>query len=286
MTAITGIGIAGWRGDGERRVRLERGGDGEYLRGGQLDAAVFPGRWNPRRAIPPDLDPLPAAAALALEDAGWWRPGSGEACEGALVVATDFGPLVPACRLAADLAPAGKPGSGVVSPTDFLFALPSSAMAVLGILFGLREHQATLAGGGAAGFGALCHALDLIRLGRAERVLLAAWSVVEGPVCEPARAGNGSPAEPLRLAVAWCLEGAASQDGRGACRRAVAARPQAVAGTDGSLRLELEPSSSPAPPGPAAPAWVFERLAALPFLAASEWLEYNPDPSKGMNRRP
>ncbi len=157
---------------------------------GTLTADAFPGRWNPRRAIPPDVEPAATAAALALEGAGWWRPGSGEACAGGLIVACDHASHVPAARFARELRDASASAVSAVGPSGFLFSLPSSTAAVLGLLFGLTDYQSTVVGGALAGAQALRHALDLLALRRLKRVLLAVLSTDGGE----------------RVAVAWCLD--------------------------------------------------------------------------------
>jgi hypothetical protein len=183
---IDGIGIA----TSAEALDDPRARDWPSLRrqGPRLRPEDFPGRWNPRRSLPPDLDPLPEAAAMALEDAGWWKRGSGETCEGALVVASDRASFIPGARFVRSLRDGVPP-----APSDFLFALPSSAAAVLGMLFGLTDYQATAVGGPRAGRSAVGHALDLLRLGRHERILVAALGAVPGP------------GPPLRLAAALCL---------------------------------------------------------------------------------
>ena len=170
--------------------RLTRPMDPEVL------AEVFPGRWNPRRALPDGLEPLVLAFATALEEAGWWVPGMPEPLNGALVLGTDTHYLRSAEGFARELAERGPAG---ISPSGFLFSLPSSATSILGILFGLRDYQATVTEGGLSGVRALAHALDLLRAGRIDRAAVGAISVVEDPSSPPAGAG-------LELAVTLCLE--------------------------------------------------------------------------------
>jgi hypothetical protein len=153
---------------------------------GTLRGDQFASRWNARRAIPPDAEPAASAAASALSEAGWWRPGSGAPCAGGLVVANDGMSRDATARFARELS--GAWGSAP-PPSGFLFSLPSSTAAVLGILFGLPEYQSTLVGP-AAGIDALRHALDLLSLGRLERALVVV--------------GSARGAE--RVAVAWCLD--------------------------------------------------------------------------------
>jgi len=207
----------------------------------------FPGRWNPRRALPPDIDPLADAAAMALEDAGWWTRGSGEACEGALVVASDRASFIPAARFVRSLRDGASP-----SPSDFLFALPSSAAAVLGMLFGLTDYQATAVGGPRAGGTALGHALDLLRLGRHERILVAALGAVAGP------------GPPLRLAAAICLR--AGDPTRYPGR--VELRGEAI-----HLERTARGEGKRLPAGAPSASWAFQDLAPLPLACAARWLE-------------
>jgi hypothetical protein len=200
---IDGIGAAAWRGSATSRTCMtlgRRGRPSGIIENCVLDPCSCPGRWNPKRAIPPETDPIAAAAALALEDAGWWRPGEGMAVPGALVVGVDGANLFPAERFLRDLRDGRAP-----SPGDFLFSLPSSPAAVLGILFGLTEYQATSVGGNDTGLRALRHALDLLELQRVERVLLAVLSAADGSLFEPPHLVEAGADGPVRCAVAWCL---------------------------------------------------------------------------------
>jgi hypothetical protein len=147
---------------------------------------------------------------MALEEAGWWTPGDREPVQGALVLGTDSHPLVSAAAFAREIAGQGASG---ISPTGFLFSLPSSATAVLGILFGLRDYQATVTEGGLSGVRALAHAFDLIRLGRIRRAAVGVLSIVRRDVTAlllPGWCGAvRPPAVPeagLELAVALCIE--------------------------------------------------------------------------------
>ncbi|MBI4603799.1 MAG: hypothetical protein HY721_17730 [Planctomycetes bacterium] len=158
------------------------------LRDGALPVDAFPGRWSPKRALPPEVEPAAAAAAIALEAAGWWRPGSGEGCAGGLVLASEGASALPAERFARALR--GGPAQAV-GPSDFLFSLPSTAAGVLGILFGLTDYQGTVAGEAGAGAEALKHAAEMMELGRLERALVVVLSA------------RGVDLE----AAAWCLEG-------------------------------------------------------------------------------
>lgn len=168
-----------------------------------LDPAAFPGRWNPRREVPSEAEPAAAAAALALEEAGWWRPGSGAGASGALVVASEHSIDGPALRFAKSLRDRRSGAAAAVGPSDFLFSLPSSVASVLGILFGLPDYQATLVGGPEVGIQALRHALDLLLLGRHARVLVVSL------------AGVDAPGECAASAAAWCLEAAGASGERG-----------------------------------------------------------------------
>jgi len=210
------------------------------IRDGVISPDAFPGRWNPRRAIPSGIEPLASAVALAIEDAGWWAPGSGRATPGALVVGVDAGSRGPAIRFAREIQARPNPG-----PADFLFSLPSSAAAVLGILFGLTDYQATVVGESKAGIQGLRHALDLLRLGRQERVVLAVLSVSEEELIQEFHGLNGSSASSERMAVAWCLTA------RG-----------------GNARYPMEVDCAVEAP----PLWVDSPMAAAPFLEAARWL--------------
>jgi hypothetical protein len=200
---IEGIGCAGWRGREPDRVHCTLGRPGRpesIIRDGALDPASCPGRWNPKRSIPPETDPLSAAAALALEDAGWWRPGQEGPVTGALIAAIDGAQLLPAERFLLDLH-----GGRAPSPGDFLFSLPSSPAAVLGILFGLTDYQATVVGGEDVGLQALRHAMDLLELRRVDRVLLAVLSAADRSILSSPHQWVAATAGPVRSAVAWCL---------------------------------------------------------------------------------
>jgi hypothetical protein len=200
---IEGIGAAGWRWNGRDRLCItlgRRGRPGEIVAGGALDPRACPGRWNPRRAIPAETDPLSAAAALALEDAGWWRPGQGSPAAGGLVVGIDGANLLSSERFLRAIQ-----GGSAPSPGDFLFSLPSSPAAVLGILFGLADYQATAVGGQDVGLRALRHALDLLELRRVDRVLFAVLSAADGSMLEGPHLKEESADGAGRGAVAWCL---------------------------------------------------------------------------------
>lgn len=155
---------------------------------GFLKPELFPGRWNSRRAIPADVEPGASAVACALQQAGWWTPGSGQDVSGGLVLASDGASLEPLRRFAHELEV--RP-DGAIGPADFLFSLPSTAAAVLGLLFGLREYQSTGVGGEEVLVQTLGHGLDLLALGRVRRLCFVALSVREA----------------RRQAVAWCLDG-------------------------------------------------------------------------------
>lgn len=148
----------------------------------------FAGRWDPRRALHEELRPLLQAAADAHARAGW-----GQDPQAAIVVGVDRYGAAPAAAFQAQLR---RTGSAPPRPSDFLASLPSTPAATLGLCLGLGGYQATLAGEGAVGGEALEHALDLLRLGRAPRVLVAALT------SEPAAGG----AAPFRLGVAACLD--------------------------------------------------------------------------------
>jgi hypothetical protein len=194
----------GWIGAGADRRFLSRQRGAPVA---ALAAGDFPGRWNPRRGLPEEIEPLPFAAAWALERAGCWRRGSGKLAFGGLIVAPDGGPLAAALAFARELA------GGVANPppSAFLQALPSTAASLLGILFGLAEYQATVVQGPLSAVQALRHGLDILELGRLERVLVASLSLIEGEQVE----ARGVPA-PLRLAAALCIEPAAVGESDGA----------------------------------------------------------------------
>jgi hypothetical protein len=221
-------------------------------RASQITSGAFPGRWNPRRAIPADIEPLASAVALALEDAGWWVPGSGRSVAGALVVGVDRGSHLPALRFAREVQERASPG-----PSDFLFSLPSSAAGVLGILFGLTDYQATVVGESRAGLQALRHALDLLRLGRQENIVVAVLSVGEKDLLhefqkleDPDVSPEGPCERPCeRIAVAWCLSA-----------------------PGGSSRYPVEVECAIE----SRPRQADSLMAVTPFLEATEWLRSGP----------
>jgi hypothetical protein len=169
-------------------------------------AEMFPGRWNPRRSLPRGVDVLVAAVSGAAEDAGWWTPGQESLVDGGLVVGTDYQSLCVASSFARDLM---ADGPGGVSPSDFLFSLPSSAAAVVGILFGFRHYQATIAADGLSGFLGVGHAVDRLASGRIPRLMVGVLSVVTPemlPVLDELGYDLDDNALGLEMAVACCLE--------------------------------------------------------------------------------
>jgi hypothetical protein len=263
---------SGWIEEDSRRRALRGRRDG----GAALDPLEerlglndFPGRWNPRRELPPQIEPLALAAARALARAGWWVPGSGARVGGGLVVSLDGGALDSALDFARQIR-GGSPRS--VSPTAFLFSLPSAAASVLGLLFGLSDYQATVAAGPLSGVRALGHAVDLLALGRLDRVLVAALSVAEG---EQARALPSSGGRTARLAAALCLSRAAAAGGAAGGQDVAVAIEVAAGG-----RRSPAPVEAFAPPasGPHRLPGCFEHLAALPLARLASWL--------GPTRRP
>jgi 3-oxoacyl-(acyl-carrier-protein) synthase len=107
-------------------------------------------------------------------------------------------------------------GARWASPAEFTLTLPNVTTAFVAIVFGLRGPTSTVADGGVAGGTALGIALDWIRLGVAERLLVG--------VSEPAAPGEppwwSTPIErsPARRenAACWLLESPASAAARGA----------------------------------------------------------------------
>ena len=223
----------------------------------------FRGHWNPRRELPPQIEPLALAAARALARAGWWVPGSGARVGGGLVVSLDGGALDSSLDFARQIRD-GSPRSA--SPTAFLFALPSAAASILGLLFGLSDYQATVAAGPLSGVRALGHAVDLLRLGRVDRVLVAALSIAEG---DQARALPEAGGRTARLAAALCLSPAVQAGGaEGGPETAVAIEAAA-----GGRRPESPFGSiAPAALGPHRLPGCFEHLAALPLARLVSWL--------------
>jgi hypothetical protein len=169
---------ASWRGSledaGTRRPLKLYSGQEEHG-ASELSLEGLPGRWDPRRSVPAQLEPLPLVACETLEKAGWLVRGSGELLQGGLVVCIDGLALAEGITLARELR---NPELATVPPSKFLFALPSTGASVLGLLVGLADYQSTTAPGRLGGIQALGHALDLLELGRIERALVVALGVI------------------------------------------------------------------------------------------------------------
>jgi len=235
---------AAWGGwideNGDRRLLTDIGHD-------RITPDVFPGRWNPTRSFPEELEPLPRVAGQALERAGCWREGTGSVCSGGVIVGADGGFLGPSARFAHQIA---ARYSANISPSDFIHSLPSTAASLLAKLYGLSDYQATLVQGPFSGVLALGHALDLMAVGRLARALVATLSVSASAV-----PGEGQPSM-ARIAVALCLESASGELGQEVeleVRRTGLARREAAWGNwdDESLSRALHP---------------FGALAALPLV--------------------
>ena len=202
-------------GDGSRITELAERFAGAPAWTHPLAPAVdrFPGRWNPRRAIPDEVAPLPAACAAALERARVWRSGGGESCAGGLVVATEGIHERALARFARELAsdPAAVGASG------FLWALPSTAASVIGLLFGLSDYQATVTEGDRGASSAFLHALDLLALGRLRRVLVAAVGSAEHTLAPGLRPQDNPALGAVHVAAAIYLDAmdAATMSSRG-----------------------------------------------------------------------
>ena len=162
----------------------------------------FPGRWNPRRGLPEYADPLVSVVARALERAAWWQRGSGELVDGGLVVAVEGGSGLARSALAVDL----FAGASTVRPGLFLEALPSTCASVIGLLFGLTEHQTTLIQGPGSGRAALAHAADLIDSGRLRRVVIATLTRVEEELALSEGLDDNPRSPSARLAAALAIE--------------------------------------------------------------------------------
>ncbi len=269
-----------------------RSGGGSRAGANVLSPDDFPGRWNRRRAIAPELMPLPGVAADALESAGWWQRGSGEACRGGLVVANDSGPVLASLDFTREI---HASPDALVRPAGFLHSLPSTAASVLGLLFGLTDYQACVVSGALSGVQALRHALDLLALGRLDRVLVASLSVLRGEremkSSGPSGPAADRPIEParVRLAVALCLESSTTGVVADPARRSGGASqgPTVDCGLTGSPRTARCASSSPtgemvAELARELPAGALG-LAALPLLLVAKYSEKwfsgaNPEP--------
>ena len=154
----------------------------------------FPGRWNARRPFHDEARSAIAAIEQAMRHAGWL---TALPVVGGLVVGCDLAGLEPARRLARALR-ADAPGP--LSPSDFLYALPSSIAATAGVALGLADYQATYVEGGLAGIHAAHHAAELVATGRAKRMVAVAVTRVGGD------AAGWLGALDTTLAVAWCLD--------------------------------------------------------------------------------
>ncbi len=206
----------------------------------------FAGRWDPRRTFQPGVGVLVQAVADALEAAGWRDPATPDAA-GGLVVGTDLHCFESGARF---LRRVRSPRAGTIPPTDFLFALASSAAASVGVAVGLAEYQSTIAMHGRSGFEAVRHAADRIRLGRLPRAVAAALTLV-GPAAAPVLGGPG----PFTMAAAWCLEGSSVPGG-------VLVDPDAGDGEGKQTTQVLADVPEP-----------YRHLAAPSLLAAGRWIE-------------
>jgi hypothetical protein len=204
-----------------------------------LGVEAFPGRWNQRRGLPPELEPLPLVVSRALEKAGWWQRGSGLACDGGLVVGCD-GHLSNAIDVTRQLRK-----SSFITPGDFLFILPSTTTSILGLLYGFADYQATVVQGALAGIQALAHTLDLLTLNRVNRALVAVLSQAEG----------------VRLAAALCLEPCQSRENETLI--------ELRAGESSVIEGKDRRADEPAPSLPDA----FRHLAAAPLVRLIDWVE-------------
>lgn len=159
-----------------RRLELPRAGelngDGpeQYLKGRSLRPLDRTGRL------------AAAAAELALEDSGYrrhHRPASGSAADeseggdsaplpAGLVLGTMFGSVRTISEFDRRALTAGPQ---YTKPFDFANSVINAAAGQAAIWHGLAGINETVAGGTTAGLGALAHAADLIRAGRAEALL-------------------------------------------------------------------------------------------------------------------
>jgi len=228
-------------------VGVSRGGSAELER--QLG-----GRWDARRALEPSVRTLVDAVRSALESAGWWTPGDREPVPGGLIVGTDFASLSGFQRFARTL----ERDATWTRATDFLFALPSTGAAVVGLALGLEEYQATLPAEGASAFAAVVHAVERLQLGRLERCVVAAHTRIDDESSALLGRGADDGAEPFDLAVAWCLE--ADRAGARGPRVEVVAPGDAAGAVATSARLDDVPA-----------AWI--ELAGPALLGATRWLE-------------
>jgi len=222
---------------------------------GSFGTDIYPGRWDSRRGLPPELEPLPLVAGRVLEAAGWWRRGSGEPCPGGLVVGCDGGPLIAAARFVRELRE-----QGVVPPSGFLFSLPSTATSVLGLLFGLGDYQATVVQGALSGVQALRHALDLLTLERLDRALVGVLSVAGRAQLAALSHSDVTDIDEVRLAAAVCLE-RIDQPNEGP---AVAIGCEAVErGSEVGFHASVPEA--------------FRHLAAAPLVELAHWLARSPE---------
>ncbi len=172
---VSSASVGSWR-SGELKGEVQQHQGRDFETEPEILAEYFPKRWNARRELASGLSTLIRSTSIALEQAGWWKPGQENLVEGGLVVGTDFHSLSVSTGYAQELASEGAQG---LSPSGFLFALPSSAAAVLGILLGLKSFQSTLTEGEDSGFKALRHAIDMISIRRVERLVVSCFSVVD-----------------------------------------------------------------------------------------------------------
>ena len=177
-----------------------------------------------------------AAAQLTLVDAGWTAEQA-EAHELGLVLGTMFGSVR---TIFAFDRRAQTAGPSYVKPFDFANSVINAAAGQTAIWHDLRGANATVAGGVAAGLQAVGYALDLLRAGRAEALLVggadelsfeASYGFLRRGLVAGATGGSAAlsvPFHPRRsgftpgeAAALMSLETAASAQRRGATPHAV-----------------------------------------------------------------
>jgi 3-oxoacyl-(acyl-carrier-protein) synthase len=154
---------------------------------------AFPGRWDPRRRIPPEVAPLAEAARQALAGLGRWEPGQVLPDLGIVIAVDNHG------ERAAQRFGSALERERPCSPAVFLNSLPSTPATTLSLLFGARGYQATLNAGSRGGAAALEEARWLVSQGVVPTVLAGALSV--------------SPAGNQSLAALVLVEEASSEQG-------------------------------------------------------------------------
>jgi 3-oxoacyl-[acyl-carrier-protein] synthase II len=182
---VTGFGVVSPLGHSARELarRVAAGeraiGDADGVRIAQIPLEVVPAAARTRLGRLDRVCRLALAASfLAVDDAGLARPLAAPERAG-LVFGTGLGCLLSDAefyeKVVAD-------GAAAASPRVFAYTVSSAAAGEVTIALGLHGPNTTVHMGLAAGAGALGHAADLIRLGRADVVLAGGMDAHDAPL--------------------------------------------------------------------------------------------------------